>query len=225
MPALLFGSISSVVDTSERQRAAFNRAFAEHGLDWSWDLEEYRGLLQSAGGRDRVAQYAADRGQDVDADAVHATKSKLFQQDLAAAELEARPGVLESIARVREAGIPVGFVTTTARENVDALIEGLARGGADVSASTFAVVLDRDDVARPKPDAAVYTTALERLGEQSGLCVAVEDNPDGVTAALAAGLTCLAFPNENTAGSSFPAEARHVDRLDPDQIVPLLRGA
>lgn len=222
MSALLFGSISTVVDTSERQRQAFNQAFEAHGLDWSWDRDEYRRLLEHAGGRDRVAQYAADHGQDVDADAIHETKSKLFRQALSGGDLEARDGVLDAISRAQAAGASIGFVTTTSRDNVRALLDGL---GSTLDVDTFAVVLDRDDVAQPKPDPAVYTAALERLGENAGLCVAVEDNPDGVKAALAAGLTTLAFPNENTAGASFPAEARRVDRLDPDEVDQLLRGA
>lgn len=41
LSALLFGSISTIADTSERQRHAFNEAFAEHGLDWQWDRDEY----------------------------------------------------------------------------------------------------------------------------------------------------------------------------------------
>jgi hypothetical protein len=53
--ALLFGSISTVADTSELQRAAFNRAFAEHGLDWTWDRDDYRAMLATSGGRSRIA--------------------------------------------------------------------------------------------------------------------------------------------------------------------------
>jgi hypothetical protein len=37
---ILFGSISTVADTSELQREAFNAAFAEHGLDWRWDPDD-----------------------------------------------------------------------------------------------------------------------------------------------------------------------------------------
>ena len=33
MRALIFGSIGVLVETSELQRQAYNRAFAEHGLD------------------------------------------------------------------------------------------------------------------------------------------------------------------------------------------------
>ena len=73
MPAILFGPISTISDTSELQRQAFNDAFAEHGLDWNWGLDEYRALLTSNGGAARIADYAAERGDEVDAQAVHAT--------------------------------------------------------------------------------------------------------------------------------------------------------
>ena len=45
MSAVLFGSIGSVVETSEVQRAAFNEAFQKHGLDWQWTRDEYQALL------------------------------------------------------------------------------------------------------------------------------------------------------------------------------------
>ena len=76
MTALLFGSISSVADSSELQREAFNEAFAEHGLDWNWDRDDYRSRLGKAGGEARVADEAKARGEDVDAAAVHATRCR-----------------------------------------------------------------------------------------------------------------------------------------------------
>ena len=48
--------------------------------------------------------------------------------------------------------------------------------------------------------------------------MAVEDNPDGVRAASAAGVTCLAFPNDNTATSEFPGATRRVEELTVDDL-------
>ena len=67
MSALLLGSISTVADTSELQRQAFNQAFEAHGLDWRWDRDDYRAMLSTSGGQDRIAGYARSRGEDVDA--------------------------------------------------------------------------------------------------------------------------------------------------------------
>jgi hypothetical protein len=83
MPALLFGSISTVADTLELQRQAYNRAFAEHGLDWRWDRDDYVAMLDRSGGQDRVAAYADSVGATVDAAAIHKTKSTIFRESLA----------------------------------------------------------------------------------------------------------------------------------------------
>ncbi len=213
MSALLFGSISTIADTSELQRESFNEAFAAHDLDWRWEAEEYREMLRGNGGADRIAGYAARRGQDVDAAAVHATKSELFRQKLGRGGLTARPGVLESLRSARQAGGKVALVTTTSPENVVALVQGVDQ----LQLSDFDLVVDDSVVQRSKPDPAAYAYALATLGEDAADAVAVEDNVGGVQSATAAGVTCLAFPNTNTAGHDF-GSARVVDRLDPADL-------
>ncbi len=215
MAALLLGSISTLADTSELQRRAFNAAFAEHGLDWTWDRDEYVELLTDSGGADRVTAYAAERGEDVDASAVHLTKSRLFQESLAGAGLEPRPGLLDSIAAAKAAGDKVALVTTTSPENVEHLLAALTP---TLSATDFDLVLDATGVDSPKPDPAVYLAALEQLGESADDCVAVEDNLGGVAAATAAGIRCVAFPNANTAGHDFADAAGVTDHLSYDDL-------
>ncbi len=222
MSAILFGSISTVADTSELQRAAFNRAFEAHGLSWNWDRDEYLSMLEGSGGRKRIADYAAAAGQSVDAAEVHATKSRMFQESLATSGLTPRPGVVDTIHGAKGQGMKVALVTTTSPENVSALIGALAPA---VSSTDFDVIVDASSVERPKPDRAAYSLALERLGEQHGSCVAVEDNIDGVRAATAAGVTCIAFPNENTAGHDFDAARLQVERLDFDELRKLIPSA
>ena len=56
--ALLFGSIGSIVETSEIQRKSFNKAFKKYGLDWNWTKREYLSLLNKSGGKDRISRYA-----------------------------------------------------------------------------------------------------------------------------------------------------------------------
>lgn len=219
MPALLFGSISTLADTSELQRQAFNQAFAEHGLDWTWSREDYRELLTSNGGELRIAEQARSAGQAVDAAAVHASKSALFQKSLVDNGVEPRPGVVETVRAAREQGVSVALVTTTSPENVAALLTGL---GDALGVGDFDLVVSSSQVSTPKPDGAVYTYALEQLGEQADRCVAIEDNVGGVASAVAAGVACVAFPNENTAGHDF-ARAHHVvDRIDLSELAPLL---
>jgi HAD superfamily hydrolase (TIGR01509 family) len=213
MPAVLFGSIGTVAETSELQRKAFNDAFAQHGLDWSWDRDDYRELLRSSGGEQRIADQARQRGEEVDAAAVHATKSELFQRALREGGVQARPGVVETVRAARERGYEVAWVTSTARESLDAVLQAV-----DLAPEDFDLITDATTVDASKPDPAPYAFALERLGESAADCVAVEDNVPGVEAAQAAGLRVAAFPNENTAAHDFAAADRVVDHLSLEEI-------
>ena len=211
MSALLFGSIGTLADTSELQRQAFNDAFEAHGLDWTWARDDYVAMLDSNGGQDRVAAYAEARGDTVDAAAVHRTKSEKFREKLAAGGVTPRPGVVEVIDEARSQGFKIGLVTTTSTANVAALSTALADS---VGVSTFDVVVDSSKVSSSKPDAAPYIFALQQLGESAADCVAIEDNIGGVQSATAAGVVCLACPNENTSGQRFDQAAQRVDHLD-----------
>jgi HAD superfamily hydrolase (TIGR01509 family) len=219
MPAILFGSISTLADSSEIQRQAFNDAFAEHGLDWSWSRDDYRSMLDSNGGVQRIADYAAGRGEDVDATAVHSTKSRIFQQLLSTAGLQPRPGVLDTVRSAKAEGLQLAFVSTTSQANIDALLTAL---GPDIDAQTFDVIVSADDVDAPKPDPSSYRHALNRLGVSAENAVAIEDNLGGVQAARAADLRCIAFPNENTAAADFGTATETVDQLDAHRVVGLV---
>jgi HAD superfamily hydrolase (TIGR01509 family) len=221
MTSILFGSISTLADTSEHQRQAFNDAFAAHGLDWNWDRDTYQTLLEESGGASRVAAYAAEAGEDVDAAAVHRTKSELFQQRLASGAVSARPGVADVIHAAKDKGWKVGLVTTTAAANVTALLDAIKN---DVDTDDFDIVVSSDDVDASKPDPEVYTWTLGRLDEDAARTVAIEDNVGGVAAAKAAGVTCIAFPNQNTAGHDFATADMRLDTLEVSAVVEAAAG-
>jgi len=70
-----------------------------------------------------------------------------------------------------------------------------------------------EDVARGKPAPDVYRLAAERLGLPPAQCLVLEDAPNGVAAAKAAGMKCVAVPNEMT---------RSLDLSAADAILPSL---
>lgn len=219
MNALLFGSIGTLSDTSELQREAFNEAFRTHGLDWTWDRKAYRDMLRSSGGKARIAAQADAEGIDVDAGAIHDIKSALFQKMLDDGRAEARPGVRDALKRARDEGRKLGFVTTTDRANVDRLLAALG-----IAPSTFDIVTSRDDATNGKPAPDIYELAARRLAVAPRDCLVVEDNSDGVRAALAAGMACIAWPNANTKGHDFTGAQMVKDSL-PEMIFSNLPAA
>lgn len=219
--AILFGSIGTIADTSELQRTAFNQAFKQHNLDWEWSQDEYRSLLTSSGGQNRIADYARSRGETVDAAAIHQTKSDLFQQFLAEDEIDPRPGVTDLLEKAKAEGISLGLVTTTSEENLSSMLKAL---GDRISASDFDVVVSAADVSNTKPAKDAYCYALAQLDQKADRCIAIEDNLGGVAAAIAADLTCLAFPNQNTVNHDFTAAHQRIEQLDFERMRSLLRA-
>ncbi|MET0188210.1 MAG: HAD-IA family hydrolase [Pseudonocardia sediminis] len=222
MSAILFGSISTIADTSELQREAFNRAFSAHGLDWNWDRDTYLGMLESSGGAKRIAEYAESVGATVDAKAVHESKSEFFRESLAGSGVRPRSGVIDTMKAAKDKGSKVALVTTTSPDNVGALVAAL---GPDITVGDFDLIVDSSTVDQPKPDRAAYSYAIRTLDETAESCVAIEDNLNGVDAAVASGLSCVAFPNENTAGHDFAKATQRVDRLDFEELQKVTRTA
>ena len=55
LEVLLFDVDGTLADTEDFHRQAFNLAFADAGLDWSWDQSLYKSLLAVTGGEAVVA--------------------------------------------------------------------------------------------------------------------------------------------------------------------------
>ena len=78
--AVLFGSIGTLIETSDLQRQAFNQAFYESDLNWNWSPEEYKLLLTNSGGQNRIQNYAKLNGMNVNAKALHDKKTEIFNK-------------------------------------------------------------------------------------------------------------------------------------------------
>lgn len=98
------------------------------------------------------------------------------------------PGVAGLVAEVRAAGVPHALVTSSEPEIVDAVMSRL-------SAGPFPVTVCAADVAVAKPDPEGYLLAAARLGAEPQYCIALEDSPNGVAAAEAAGYCTVAVPS------------------------------
>ena len=59
--AVLFGSIGTIVETSNIQRQSFNKAFKKNGLDWYWTKKMYQSMLQKPGGEIRVKKFSISK--------------------------------------------------------------------------------------------------------------------------------------------------------------------
>ena len=99
-----------------------------------------------------------------------------------------RPGAVELLTALGEAGVPNALVTMSWRSLADAVVEALPPG-------TFTAVITGDEVEHGKPHPEPYLAAARALGVEVTDCVAIEDSPTGVRSAVAAGVPTLAVPH------------------------------
>lgn len=201
--ALLFGSIGSVMETSDVQRRAYNQALAEAGMDWLWSREIYAELLNQSGGQDRLRMLAAATGQALSPqqiEAIHARKTALACAELAATRTPLRAGVAELIDWAKNQDMKLGFVTTTNQANIDAIF--LSAGDA-LRQSDFHCICSNTQVAHGKPWPEAYVSTLEKLRVSANDALAIEDTAVSVMAAKRAGVHVVATPGEFSSGQDF----------------------
>jgi HAD superfamily hydrolase (TIGR01509 family) len=98
-----------------------------------------------------------------------------------------RPGARELLAEVAAAGLPHALVTSSERGFMDAV---LAR-----TRMRFDALVCAEDVSVTKPDPEPYLLAAKLLGADPARCFALEDSPNGVASAEAAGCRIIAVPS------------------------------
>ena len=117
------------------------------------------------------------------------------------------PGVVEWMREARESGLVLGIVSSSPRWWVDEHLERVSlRDHVDFTKTA-------DDVPRVKPDPALYRQALEHAGVDAHEALAVEDSPNGLAAAKAAGLFTVAVPGPMTREGRFDAADLLLDSL------------
>ncbi len=192
--AVLWDMDGTIIDT-EPYWIAEETSLVEHaGGTWS----EAQGMEMVGNDLRHSAQIMLDRTPITGSsdDVVDALLSGVIQR--VRAHMPWRPGARELIDELRVAGVPMALVTMSWQPLAQALVQRLPT-------DTFATVVTGDAVPRGKPHPDPYLIAAQRLGVDPADCIAIEDSPTGVRAAVAAGVPTVAVAHmvqvEPTAGA------------------------
>jgi HAD superfamily hydrolase (TIGR01509 family) len=208
--ALIFDVDGTLADTEELHRQAFNEAFTECRLGWSWDASLYGELLEVAGGKERIASYIESlRVQATErrcllalVPEIHRIKTRVYGELLSNGRVPLRSGIRRLLIEARRAGVGIAIASTTSPENIEALVTSSLGTEA---IGWFDAIAAGDVVGRKKPAPDIYNVALQALNLAPTVAIAFEDSAIGVTAAKGAGLFTVATPSFWTRGQDFEA--------------------
>jgi beta-phosphoglucomutase-like phosphatase (HAD superfamily) len=214
--ALLFDFDGTLWDSESAVFDAYRRLYAAHGHDLPVDA--WAAGVGTLGGFDPVADLEARLGHELRQAAADGASWDRVVGSLD--EIGLRPGVRAYVDEAVTRGLALGIVSSNDRDWVEEHLRRL-----DV-ADVWGVITTADgDMERAKPSPAMYLEALAALDAAASEAVAIEDSPNGIASAKAAGVFCLAVPNEVTAGLDLSAADLAVDSLDDLPLAELLEAA
>lgn len=181
--AVLFDNDGLTLDTEPIWTRAEEVLFARYDVPFTMDHKRYLLGSSPAAAARKLEELIGAPGAAL-ADELYALTIAAFDGGVAP-----MPGALALLDALRAAGVPVGLVSNSRREFVDAALAAAGLSGA------FAVTVVGDEVAEPKPAPDAYLAAAAALGADPGRCVGLEDSPTGLAAARAAGMTTIGVPS------------------------------
>ncbi len=202
--AIIFDFDGTILETEQPDYLSWQEVYREHQCElpmalWlnavggsATDFDPYSYLEQQIG-------RALDRAQ--------LREKRQARLNELVAQQSIRPGVMDVITSAQAQGLRLAIASSSGRDWVEGYLKHF-----DLR-HHFEVVFTREDVARVKPDPALYNLALSALGVLPQAAIAIEDSRNGMLAAKAAGLKCVVTPNEITQQLHFPEADLRLDSL------------
>jgi HAD superfamily hydrolase (TIGR01509 family) len=132
--------------------------------------------------------------------------------------LPPQPGVVRLLETCAQRGLPTAVASSSLRDWVGMKLRALGLTDA------FNVILGGDDVTRGKPQPDIYLLAAERLGLAPERCVAIEDSPIGIAAAVAARTYTVAVRTAYTRNLDVSQAHRILETLEDFDLGLLDQG-
>ena len=188
--AFLFDFDGLILDTELASRAGWELLYREHGHELPADL--WATLVGTTHAPfDPMTHLEELVGEPLEREELN---ERRYEHEIALIEAEElRPGIAEYLAAARRHDLKRAIVSSSPREWVDMHLERL-----EEAVGWDAICTADGDPARAKPSPTLYLEALAALEAAAGEAVAFEDSPNGVRAAKAADVFCVAVPNEVT---------------------------
>ena len=216
--ALILDFDGTVLDTETPACQSTAQIWADYGVELPMDW------WLAGMGTDRKQSWVQELenrvGQVLDQDLIMETRQRIKNE--MTENQPVLPGVTELLDAAARRGITTAIGSSSPHAWVD---QHLKRVGLY---EKFSYIVCRDDVgevAKPAPD--VFLHALKLLRVEASSAAVVEDSPNGLKAALAAGIRTVVVPNPLVTSLDFSgayARLETLDEMSPNALLDLLFG-
>ncbi|VUD53191.1 Fructose-1-phosphate phosphatase YqaB [Thalassocella blandensis] len=192
---IIFDHDGTLVDSEYIHFTIWQRLLEEFSISFTQDeyLTHYIGVPTLQAARHIIDTYSLD----LSAEKLYEKNFSLTMKTLGNEPAPLMPGVEQVLDHCRAAGVRIAIASGASRSEIFTSILG------HTCLNNINLVSCREDVPRNKPAPDVYLLALSKLALNSTQCVAIEDSQNGVKSAVAAGLHCIAVPNEFSHSQDF----------------------
>ena len=191
--ALVFDMDGVLIDSEPLHLIAYQRYLADFGLTFlEEDNHNFLGMKDLDCAKHLLERHKLDMTAIEFVERKEAVLHQLFKE-----RLQVQPGVLQTLQKAFELQIPAVIASSATMPTIELVVEltGIRK--------YFRHLCSGDEVPNGKPAPDVFLLAAQRLGEKPSECLVIEDTFNGVCAAKAAGMMCIAIPCQATRHQDF----------------------
>lgn len=208
--AVIFDMDGVIIDSEPIHSRVKMDTFAHFNLPFDEaDLIHYMGRTSRVIFGETLAKHGRT---DVTAADMAAYKHEHYLEVLESGAIEPVAGSVEFIKALHEAGIPMALATSSNVRAMNAVLDnfGIRR--------FFSSILSGGELLESKPHPAIYLISAQRLGVKPEDCMVIEDTTNGIRAAKAAGMYCVAYRNPNSGEQDLSLADEVVDDFNEIKI-------
>lgn len=195
--AVIFDADGVLFDSERLSLAAFLETVAEFGAQLDGD-----DIVANCGQTDAaiLTYLARHHGAEIEYEAFKARKFEKYREKVAEEPVEVFEGVVDLLDALTQREIPFAIASSGSPEKIEFNL--FQTGLAD----RFRVLVSGEELGTSKPEPGIFVHTAQLLEVSQNRCVVIEDSVNGVSAAKAANMTCVAVTN-----TFHRTQLRHAD--------------
>ena len=191
--AIVFDMDGVLIDSEPLHLRAYQKFLLDFGLTFlETDNQDFLGMKDLD-----LAKVLVDRHKLSITALEFVARKEAVLHELFNREFNTHPVVFKTLDHALQLNIPAAIASSATMPTIELVVELTA------TSKYFRYLCSGDEVPNGKPAPDVFLLAAKRLGVEPHECLVIEDTFNGVCAAKAAGMMCIAIPCQATRHQDF----------------------